>query len=198
MGDNQWKLLFQHLDQDDSIEEIILSGGDPLMLTDSQLSKIVDGLEAIPHLRILRLHTRMPVAIPSRITRTIVERLRTSRFSTYLVLHINHANEIDSELEAAIQSIKLAGLVILNQSVLLRGVNDNRNALVDLSKKLIRVGCQPYYLHQLDRVRGATHFEVAEHRGKQLIAAMREQLPGYAVPRFVKEIAGQPSKSIIA
>jgi EF-P beta-lysylation protein EpmB len=184
-----------YLQQQPNIEEIILSGGDPLSLSDHRLQNLVTRLAAIPQLKRLRIHTRLPVVLPERVDELLIEWIATSRFQVVMVIHCNHANEIDADVRDAMEKLRAAGVTLLNQSVLLRGVNDKLDALVELSERLFEAGVLPYYLHQLDPVQGASHFAVTAPAGRQLVNAMRERLPGYLVPRLVREIAGHPSKT---
>ncbi|QDV45529.1 L-lysine 2,3-aminomutase [Stieleria neptunia] len=193
-----WAPALRYIRDDDSIEEVLLSGGDPLTLTDDVLSGLVEQIEAISHVRRLRIHTRLPIAIPQRVTAELVDRLDRSRLAVWVVVHSNHAQEIDSHVVAALDRIRRAGISVLNQAVLLAGVNDSVDALANLSLKLVDSGVLPYYLHQLDRVRGARHFWVDIRRGKQLMGQLRARLPGYAVPKYVIEQAGENSKTPIA
>lgn len=185
----------KHLIADTSIDEVILSGGDPLTLADAKLDALIAQLEAIPHLRRLRFHTRMPVVIPQRVTDALVERLRKSRLTTWFVIHVNHANEIDDAVIAATSKLIDAGIPVLNQAVLLAGVNDDIDTLADLCLRLVNHRITPYYLHQLDRVTGAAHFEVPTETGLRLVAELTKRLPGYAVPTYVAERAGEASKT---
>ncbi len=191
---DQWQMVLDRLGEDRSIEELILSGGDPLMLPDGRWAELFDRMERIESIRRLRFHTRLPILIPSRITQRLTTLIARSQRPTYIVLHSNHANEWDQEVAEAIGRLRRAGAVLLHQAVLLRGVNDRVDAMVDLHRRLIELGVLPYYLHQLDPVAGAAHFAVDPEAGLQLMAAMRQQLPGYAVPRYVVELAGEPSK----
>lgn len=184
-----------YLRQRTDIEEVILSGGDPLTMTDGAFDGLLTQIEGIDHVRRLRIHSRMPIVIPSRVNRFLIDRLRDSRLTAWMVVHSNHAAEIDGETSAALQRLVDAGIPVLNQSVLLRGVNDSADALEALSRALIDCRVMPYYLHQLDRVAGAAHFEVSPERGRELIAQLESRLPGFAVPRYVSEIAGEPSKT---
>lgn len=193
----QWEPALEYIAGDSSIHEVILSGGDPLTLVDAKLSDLARRLDAIPHLKRLRIHTRLPVVIPQRVDETMLQWLSASRLSKWIVLHINHANEIDSALINAVNRLKQAGATLLNQTVLLRGVNDNLDALRSLSESLIDIGVLPYYLHQLDRVEGASHFEVDPAVGLDLHRQLQASLSGYAVPKYVQEIAGQPNKTIL-
>jgi EF-P beta-lysylation protein EpmB len=193
-----WEQVITELEKSPTIEEIILSGGDPLTRVDSQLSALVERLAKIPHLRRLRIHTRLPIVIPQRVTDALVEWLTETRLQAIVVVHANHAREIDSAVRAALQRFPAAGVTTLNQAVLLRGVNDDLDSLIALSDRLLECRVLPYYLHQLDRVAGAAHFEVPMSEGIRLIGEMRVRLPGYAVPRYVREDAGGPAKAVLA
>jgi L-lysine 2,3-aminomutase len=195
--DAVWGPALAALRDDQSLEEVILSGGDPLMASDRLLAKLVDKLAAIPHLTRLRVHTRMPVMIPSRVTDELIEWLTGSRLTPILVLHANHARELDEAVASSVELLRRAGVMLLNQAVLLRGVNDSVDVQCDLSRRLIAMGVTPYYLHQLDRVRGAAHFEVPVTRGREIIAQMRLRLPGYAVPQYVQEVPGELHKVVL-
>jgi EF-P beta-lysylation protein EpmB len=191
---DQWHAALEYIAGDDSITEVILSGGDPLSMSDRRLADLARRLEAIPHLRRLRLHTRLPVVLPERVNDELLDWLGGTRFKTVIVVHANHANEIDSSVIAALAGLKASGAELLNQSVLLRGVNDNTETLMALSEKLFEAGVLPYYLHLLDKVQGAAHFEVEETAARRLMAELNRQLPGYLVPRLVREIPGAPGK----
>jgi len=162
------------------------------------LEELVYRLAEIPHLRRLRIHTRLPVVIPERVTDSLIAWLCGTRLAPVVVAHANHAQELDEDVAAALGKLTGAGVPLLNQTVLLHGVNDNVEALVELSQRLLDCRVMPYYLHQLDRVAGAAHFEVPVDRGLQIVAQMRATLPGYAVPRFVQEIPGAPCKRVLA
>jgi len=194
---DDWEPALRQLREDSSILEVLLSGGDPLMLTDSRLGELIERLEEIPHLRRLRIHTRLPIVLPDRVTDQLLGILTESRLTPIVVVHSNHTAEVVADCEAALRRLVRAGVTVLNQAVLLRGVNDSVDALAELSESLINVGVMPYYLHQLDRVSGAAHFEVDPDVGRCLIAELRKRLPGYAVPRYVQEIAGEAHKTII-
>ena len=193
-----WQPSLDYIRRYTEIDEVILSGGDPLTLVDQKLFQLISQLESIPHVRRLRIHSRMPIVIPQRITRPLVDRLRQSRLATWMVVHANHPAELDDQVIGATDRLIDAGIPVLNQAVLLRGVNDDPDVLEELCRKLADHRVQPYYLHQLDRVRGAAHFEVPKKEGLGLIEQLRKRLPGYAVPNYVSERAGEPSKSPIA
>jgi EF-P beta-lysylation protein EpmB len=193
-----WQNLFLRLKAEDSLSEVILSGGDPLMLSDRRLHWIIEQLGEVPHLATLRLHTRLPVVIPSRVTTQLLQSLSRSRLNIVLVTHINHANEIDSEVISATKQLQSAGVTLLNQSVLLRQINDSVGALADLSQQLINAGILPYYLHLMDPVKGAAHFDVSEASGVELISQLRARMPGYLVPRLSREVPFESSKRVIA
>jgi len=193
----QWPATLAYLSSNHDIHEVILSGGDPLSLSDERLARIVAQLGEIPHLRTLRIHTRLPVVLPQRIVASLLNWVKKSRLKVVFVLHINHPNEINQELTDALSQLQLPGVTLLNQAVLLKGVNDSSETLVELSHRLFQTGILPYYLHQLDQVRGAAHFEVPVQTGHELISAMRDKLPGYLVPKYVKEIPGEAAKSPI-
>ena len=195
---DDWQPALDRLAADPAIDEVLLSGGDPLTLVDEQLAELARRLAEIPNLRRLRLHTRLPIVIPQRVTGELLDWLHGTRLAPIMVVHANHPQEIDDATAAALTRLVEAGIPVLNQSVLLRGVNDNAEALIDLSRRLIDLRVMPYYLHQLDRVQGAAHFEVPISRGLELIAQMRCALPGYAVPRYVQEIAGEAHKHILS
>ena len=192
-----WKPALERIAADSSLTEVILSGGDPLILGDEALEGLVESLAAVPHLERLRLHTRLPVVIPERVTDRLVRLLRTVRLTPVVVVHVNHPAELEGSCPGALERFVNAGILVLNQAVLLRGVNDDPETLVRLSDKLVRLRILPYYLHRLDRVEGAAHFAVSEARGLEIVAEMEGRLPGYAVPRYVKEVPGAPGKVVI-
>lgn len=183
---------------DASIEEVILSGGDPLMLRTARLRGLTDALRAMPHVRRVRLHTRTPVVLPERVDASLLEWLASLPWPCVIVLHANHAHEIDASVRAACAQLRAASATLLNQSVLLAGVNDSADALRELSEALWAAGVLPYYLHMLDLVRGAEHFAVSETRARELMASLGAQLPGYLVPRLAREAPGAPAKTLIA
>jgi EF-P beta-lysylation protein EpmB len=183
---------------DPTIDEIILSGGDPLTLPDDELAHFAKQLAEVRHLQRLRIHTRLPIVIPQRVTNDLVSWLRGTRLTPIVIAHVNHPNEVDDAAAAALRRLVDARVPVLSQSVLLRGVNDDADVLAALFLRLVDLGVMPYYLHQLDRVAGAAHFEVPVERGKELIRELRARLPGYAVPRYVRDTPGQPNKQVLA
>ncbi len=191
---DQWEPALDEIRGDRSIREVILSGGDPLTLVDPLLAELARRLAAIPHVKLLRVHTRLPIMIPERVTPELIDWLCGSRLTPIVVIHANHPQELDDSVTAALEQLARAGAVLLNQAVLLAGVNDDVDTLAALSERLTELRVTPYYLHQLDRVAGAAHFEVRVERGRELIAALRRRLPGYAVPRYVIERPGQQHK----
>ena len=176
------------------VSELILSGGDPLSLSSAKLAELTDALRGIAHLKRLRIHTRLPVVLPNRVDGELLAWLSALPWPVSIVLHANHANELDTHVAEACARLRGAGAVLLNQSVLLRGVNDDAEALAALSERLFEIGVVPYYLHQLDRVAGTAHFEVPDERARELASSLARRLPGYLVPRLVREVAGAPHK----
>ncbi len=194
----EWSHAIDYIAGDSSVEEVILSGGDPLAASDRQLQWLIEHLEQISHVSTLRLHTRLPIVIPQRVTSTLIRILQSTRLKVVLVLHCNHANELDSEVAAALRAFADNGVILLNQSVLLSEVNDNLAALTNLSKALFHQHVLPYYLHLPDKVEGTAHFQVEAQRGCELIEQMRQALPGYLVPKLVREDAGAVAKTHLA
>lgn len=190
----QWEAALSYIRRDASIEEVILSGGDPLSLSDRRLAELARALADIPHLRRLRIHTRQPIVLPERVDAALLRWLSACPLQTVVVLHCNHANEIGPEVRTAIAALRDTGATLLNQAVLLRGVNDRLEELSALSRALFEAGVLPYYLHLLDRVTGAAHFEVPESEAIALHNELNGLLPGYLVPRLVREEKGAPSK----
>jgi EF-P beta-lysylation protein EpmB len=191
---NGWQAALAHVRGDASIHELILSGGDPLSLSTAKLAELGEELATIPHVRRLRIHTRLPIVLPERVDAEFSDWLARMRLQRVVVLHANHAREIDAAVAAACTRLRDAGAVLLNQSVLLRGVNASVEVLAELSESLFACGVLPYYLHQLDRVAGAAHFEVDDSTARALHAGLRDRLPGYLVPRLVREVAGAAGK----
>lgn len=197
VGRKHWQEALNYVRQDNTISEIILSGGDPLLLSDSLLSDLLQHLEAIPHVKRLRIHTRLPVVIPARLTTELITRLGQSHLRCSMVLHVNHANELSNDLKKGLRQLHQQGIILLNQSVLLRGVNDNLIYLSELSESLFDFNVLPYYLHLLDPVQGAHHFHVNEHEAIELHRQLLAHLPGYLVPKLVREVPGKANKSPI-
>lgn len=195
---DDWSAAVDVIAADSSIDEVILSGGDPLSLATAKLRSLTDALAAIPHLRRLRIHTRWPIVLPQRVDAELCDWLQRLPWPVAVVVHANHAHEFDADVAAALHRLRRAGTTLLNQTVLLRGVNDDLVTLRELSLTLGDHGVMPYYLHLLDRVAGAAHFDVDAERGRALIHALRAELPGYLVPRLAREDAGERSKTILA
>lgn len=193
-----WRGALAQLAASPDVAEVILSGGDPLMLSDERLAALWEGLATIPHVVRLRVHTRMPTVLPERVTPALLELLRRPRFASSVVVHVNHPAELTPAAVAALRALRATGAALLNQSVLLRGVNDDVDVLCTLSERLFAGGAMPYYLHLLDPVAGAAHFAVDEAVGRCLLAEMRGRLPGYLVPRLVREAPGHPCKVPVA
>ncbi len=193
----RWQGALEYISQHSEISEVIFSGGDPLMANDDHLSWLVAQIEQISHVTRLRVHSRLPVVIPNRITKKFVKLLSDSRLKPAIVLHINHPNEINQELIEAIEPLRLARIPLFNQSVLLKGINDNAKTLINLSETLFDAGIQPYYLHMFDPVQGAAHFDVSEKESVEIAKAMLASLPGFLMPKLVREIAGQANKTPI-
>jgi EF-P beta-lysylation protein EpmB len=192
---DEWQQSLHYIRTNSDIQEVILSGGDPLSLPDDKLAKLVEHLQAIPHVRRLRIHTRTPVVLPDRIDDALLGWLSATPLNTIIVLHINHANEIDCAFNQAVKKLSRTGVSLLNQSVLLRGVNDSAGTLQELSERLFDTGILPYYLHQLDPVQGAAHFAVDDDSAIKIVNRLNNRLPGYLVPKLVREIAGRGSKT---
>ena len=194
---NNWQKTLEAIKADTSLSEVILSGGDPLMLSDDKLQQMCAELAEIPHVKTLRFHTRLPLFLPERINADFLAWSQSLDIQKVMVIHANHANELDHNVEASLKKLSEAGFTLLNQSVLLKGVNDNLESLQNLSQVLFSMGVLPYYLHQLDRVQGAAHFEVKKTNAINLHERLREALPGYLVPRLVTEISGKRSKQTL-
>ncbi|MCL9783531.1 EF-P beta-lysylation protein EpmB [Vibrio sp. S4M6] len=190
-----WQKSLDYISTQKQLNEVILSGGDPLMAKDHELEWLIEGISQIPHIKRLRIHSRLPVVIPARITDKLCELLKSSRLQIVMVTHINHSNEIHSELVAAIDKLRASYVTMLNQGVLLKGVNDNVVAQQALSESLFDAGILPYYLHVLDKVQGAAHFYVSDENAKQIMAGLIENVSGYLVPKLTREIAGRASKT---
>jgi len=197
-GKQQWLRSLDYIRADAAIREVILSGGDPLATDDQHLAWLVAEIEKIPHVTRLRIHTRLPVVIPSRIDDLCLTWMSNTRLKLCLVLHVNHANEIDSHLSAAVARIRKQDITVLNQAVLLRGVNDNAQILAALSETLFHTGILPYYLHLLDPVAGGAHFEIPSAEASEIYRELQAMVPGYLLPRLVRDIPGEASKTLIA
>jgi EF-P beta-lysylation protein EpmB len=189
---------FKNIAADDTVHEVILSGGDPLSLDNATLAHVVGQLEDIPHVKKLRFHTRFPIGIPERIDSGLLDILANTRLQVWFCIHTNHPKELDADILAALKKVQKLGIPVVNQSVLLKGINDSADTLVELCELLSDNGIIPYYLHQLDRVKGSSRFEVAEDVGIALVKEIAKRLPGYAVPRYTKEVAGAPGKVFLA
>lgn len=190
-----WQPALERLAADRSISEAILSGGDPLSLSDERLGELFEGLAHIPHLKRVRIHTRQPIVLPERVDAGLLKILDALPLTKLMVVHANHANELDTEVGTALTRLRSAGLTLLNQSVLLSGVNDTTEILLTLHERLFSLGVLPYYLHVMDRVEGAAHFEVAEDRARALMRELSSRSPGYLVPRLAREVPGEPAKT---
>ena len=197
LGPEQLQALLTYVANDSSIEEVILSGGDPLAVPDARLAKLIAELEAIPHLKRLRIHTRLPVVIPQRVTSSLLEILSQQRLRTTIVLHVNHANEVDADVGRALSKLRDAGITVLNQAVLLKGINDSVPALKALNETLFDWGVLPYYLFVLDPVAGAAHFDIPDADAQRLVAELQSQMPGYLVPKLAREVPDRPAKTVL-
>ena len=193
-GRSRWEPALAYVASDPTIEEVILSGGDPLAMTDARLRDLVLAIAEIPHVRRLRVHARMPIVLPSRVGDALLEWLTETRLESVVVVHANHPQEIGQEVQKALRQIVRAGVTVLNQAVLLRGINDDAGTLASLSKRLFAAGVLPYYLSLLDKVAGAAHFEVSVEDARRLHWELIGRLPGYLIPRFVREIPSAASK----
>lgn len=191
----RWQAALAYLAANPSIEEVILSGGDPLMLSDRRLQEFLERADGLPYLKRLRIHSRLPVVLPERITPELSGLLGASRLDTILVIHANHPHELDASVVEACERLRDDRLILLNQSVLLRGINDDADTLAELSRALVSAGVLPYYLHLLDRVQGSAHFEVTERQATALMQQLQAMLPGYLVPRLVRESPGASGKT---
>ncbi len=194
-GKQAWMQSLEYMAQQPELNEVIFSGGDPLMAKDDEIRWLIERIDQIPHIKRLRIHSRLPVVIPARITDALCQMLSTSRLQVVLVTHINHANEINPELTTQLFKLKQAGVTLLNQSVLLKGVNDSEDAQVALSEALFDAGILPYYLHVLDRVQGAAHYFVDDQEAKAIMRGVITRVSGYLVPKLTREIGGRPSKT---
>ncbi len=194
---NNWREAIDYLKKQTDVHEVILSGGDPLTLPTQRLQALTEQLSDLPHIDTLRIHSRVPVVLPERITNNLLDWLSGLRLKKVLVIHANHAEELTEAHRQVFSQLRNAGATVLNQSVLLKGVNDSVEALVTLSRRLFDLGILPYYLHQLDRVTGAAHFAVDDDTARNLHAGLQAALPGYLVPKLVQEIPQRPSKTLL-
>ncbi len=192
-----WASALNYLRAHSSVHEVILSGGDPLSLSTPKLAELTDALRSLPQITRLRLHTRLPIVLPERIDGEFLDWIGSLPWPVVMVLHANHANEIDTQVRAAVAALRARRVHLLNQSVLLRGVNDSADALVQLSETLFDAGVLPYYLHLLDRVQGTAHFEVSERNAITLRDAVLARLPGFLLPRLVREMSGNTAKTLV-
>lgn len=195
LNPSRLQAALNYLHRDPSIKEVILSGGDPLMLADARLRTLIQALAEIGHIHRLRIHSRLPIVLPSRITPELVQILTATRLQCVMVVHANHANEIDNEVSEAVHRLRRHAIPVLNQSTLLKNVNDEVETLVALQETAFAAGILPYYLHLLDRTRGTAHFEVPETEARLLYEQLRRRLPGYLVPRLAREQPGAPYKT---
>ncbi|WP_085246839.1 EF-P beta-lysylation protein EpmB [Gilliamella mensalis] len=191
-------IALEYIANHPELDEIILSGGDPLMAKDHEMAFLINALEKIPHIKRLRIHTRLAVVIPSRVTPKLCRLFIESRLQIIVVTHINHANEIDNDVAAAIELLKQNSVTVLNQSVLLKNINDNADVLAQLSNKLFDIGILPYYIHLLDKVQGAAHFLVDDESAKIIMKQLAEQISGYLVPKLAREVGGEKSKRVLS
>ena len=197
-GKQNWQQCLDYIANDDSIFEVILSGGDPLSLSDSKLTQLVKQISDIPHVQILRIHTRQIIVLPDRVNEDLLHWVKLTRLKCVFVVHTNHPSEIGIDTKLAINQLKTAGVELLNQSVLLRGINNSPCILEQLSLALFDAGIKPYYLHLLDKVEGAIHFDTQEDEATAILHALQRRLPGYLVPKLVREITGIPFKTPVA
>lgn len=197
LGSEQWQQVLNYLKSDPTISEVIFSGGDPLATSDNRLERMIQDLEDIPHLSRLRIHSRLPIVIPQRITDRLLQILRDSRFSTVMVLHANHPNELDGSTAESARRMKDSHITVLNQAVLLKGINDQVDVQQQLSEKLFEQGILPYYLFTLDPVKGAAHFDIPDEEAVKLHQQMQAVLPGYLVPKLAREIPGKTEKTLL-
>ncbi|PSL12754.1 L-lysine 2,3-aminomutase [Marinobacterium halophilum] len=197
LGGEQWQAALAYIRAHEQVSEVIFSGGDPLATPDRRLVRMIADLEQIPHLQRLRIHSRLPVVIPQRVTPELVNMLADSRMSSTLVLHINHPQEVDALVRERLQPLRQAGVTLFNQAVLLKGINDSVAVQKTLSETLFSDGILPYYLFVLDAVAGAAHFDISDEQARRLVGQLQTVLPGYLVPRLAREIPGRPSKTLL-
>ncbi|WP_435100088.1 EF-P beta-lysylation protein EpmB [Arhodomonas sp. AD133] len=191
----EWRDALAYIGEHPDIEEVILSGGDPLTLSDRRLGSLAESLDEIAHVRRLRIHSRLPVVLPERVDDAMLAWFAGGRLKPVMVLHANHPRELDTAAAEAVTRLRRHGVHVLNQAVLLRGVNDDADTLTALSERLFDIDVLPYYLHVLDPVAGAAHFDVGDDEAGELMRAIAARLPGYLVPRLVRELPGRPAKT---
>jgi len=192
---NNWDAALNYIRQDDTIDEVILSGGEPLLLPDRLISRLLDGIESIEHVQHIRIHSRYPIVVPQRLTHPLCSRLINSRCNIAMVLHCNHPNEINQHVKQHLQCLVNSRVTMLNQSVLLKNINDDIETLSSLSETLYNAGVLPYYLHATDRVVGTAHYQVTDVQAQQLSLELTHRLPGYLVPTLVREVSGERAKT---
>lgn len=197
LSEQDWEAIYAYLTKDTAIDEVIFSGGDPLLQSDRHFASVLQRLAAIPHLARVRVHSRIPIVLPTRVSESLLQIFSQSRLQSIWVVHCNHAQELDKHVIDAFRAIRKANITLLNQAVLLQGVNDNAEVQITLAKSLFEAGVQPYYLHVLDKVSGTTHFDVDISYTKQIYETMRSKLAGYMLPRLVREQAGASAKTPI-
>ncbi|TNF69252.1 MAG: EF-P beta-lysylation protein EpmB [Gammaproteobacteria bacterium] len=197
-GKDHWLNVFDYINQDSSIEEVILSGGDPLLNTDQRLAFFIEHIQAIKHVKRLRIHSRIPIVLPERITPELLSLLTSTRLKVILVIHSNHPNELDDEVKMVLKATHRHGILNLNQSTLLKGINDNAEILHQLSSRLIDCQTIPYYIHLLDKVAGASHFDIPVEKAQRIIKKLSEISSGFMVPKLAQEVPGYPSKKCLA
>lgn len=196
-GQQGWQQAIAYIQQNPKIQEVILSGGDPLLATDQILERLLTALEAVEHVQTIRFHTRVPIVLPERIQTSLCKILASKRFRIVIVFHCNHPRELDSAVYKACKGLQKAGCLLLNQSVLLKGINDHSAILSELSQQLFKYGILPYYLHLLDPIQGAQHFDLSLELALSIYHDLQSQLPGYLVPKLVREEAGKLYKTIV-
>lgn len=196
-GSAGWEKALTYIANDKTIKEVIFSGGDPLIMTDQQLNKLITKIKEIPHIKTLRIHSRLPIVLPERITDELINILTSTHLQVVMVVHSNHPNELDNAVAVASKKISSKNITLFNQSVLLKNINDSASTLIELSEKLFSIGILPYYLHLLDKVKGAAHFDVDEITAVNFHQQMMQKLPGYLVPKLVKEKSGAVSKLLV-
>lgn len=197
LGPEQWQKILDYITADTSITEVIFSGGDPLVSSDTRLAQLISDLQQIPHLTRLRIHSRLPVVLPQRVTESLTTLFSQTRLNIVTVIHTNHPQELDDGVAKAINQLNRAGVTVLNQAVLLRGINDSVEVLKNLSEQLFSIGVLPYYLFTFDPVKGAAHFDIPDADAKRIVSQLQNLLPGYLVPRLAREIPGRGSKTLL-